>query len=210
MHVVPLESRHTHRDGKFDWLLVTALTVAVAAVIAVAYAIMLRNAPRRGARHPLVGHRALGAELVRFDDAKPVNLIDVHGKFVVLTFWGTWCQPCAQEIPEFNALWERYKDHPDFEMLAVVCEPPDVPPGSANERLRTDTQEFIATNKLTMPIYLDPSGRSRAYYYLDKAPYPATALIDRNGMFRAYWSGPDAKKMSELAALLTRILPQSR
>ena len=30
----------------------------------------------------------------------------------IINFWATWCMPCFQELPEFNELYDRYKDKP--------------------------------------------------------------------------------------------------
>ena len=37
-----------------------------------------------------------------------VKLSDLKGKVVLLNFWGTWCGPCLQEIPDFNRLYSKY------------------------------------------------------------------------------------------------------
>ena len=37
-----------------------------------------------------------------------LSLSELSGKVVVLNFWATWCQPCKQEIPHFNELYEKY------------------------------------------------------------------------------------------------------
>ena len=41
---------------------------------------------------------------LRTVQGKLVNLSDYKGKVVLLNFWGTWCGPCLQEIPDFNKL----------------------------------------------------------------------------------------------------------
>ncbi|MEX0968572.1 MAG: TlpA disulfide reductase family protein [Bacteroidia bacterium] len=38
-----------------------------------------------------------------------VDLADFKGKVVYLNFWGTWCQPCLDAIPEKDALIRRYE-----------------------------------------------------------------------------------------------------
>ncbi len=33
-----------------------------------------------------------------------------QGKVMVVNFWATWCTPCREEIPEFIALQDQYRD----------------------------------------------------------------------------------------------------
>lgn len=46
-----------------------------------------------------------------------VRLSDLHGKFVVLHFWATWCEPCVEDMPEFKKAMEKNSS----EDLVVVC-----------------------------------------------------------------------------------------
>lgn len=42
-------------------------------------------------------------ELPTLDDA-PLRLSDLRGGWVVITFWATWCAPCAEELPALQTL----------------------------------------------------------------------------------------------------------
>jgi thiol-disulfide isomerase/thioredoxin len=43
-------------------------------------------------------------------DAAPgtLDLERLRGQWVVINYWAEWCKPCIKEIPELNALDQRY------------------------------------------------------------------------------------------------------
>lgn len=37
-----------------------------------------------------------------------IKLSDYRGKWIIINYWASWCEPCAKEIPQLNAF---YKSH---------------------------------------------------------------------------------------------------
>jgi thiol-disulfide isomerase/thioredoxin len=59
----------------------------------------------------LIGKQAPELQQIKgWINSKPIKLADLRGKVVLLDFWGTWCGPCVQVIPELIDLHEKYHD----------------------------------------------------------------------------------------------------
>jgi len=43
-----------------------------------------------------------------------LNLNESKGKVMLINFWATWCPPCVAEMPEFQELFDVYKNKIDF------------------------------------------------------------------------------------------------
>ncbi len=48
-----------------------------------------------------------------------ITLDDLKGKVVVLDFWGTWCPPCVESVPELRNLHKRYSKEPSFVLIGI-------------------------------------------------------------------------------------------
>jgi len=51
-------------------------------------------------------------------DGKSIKLSDFKGKYVLLDFWASWCQPCRLENPNVVRVYNKYKDR-KFTVLGV-------------------------------------------------------------------------------------------
>ena len=47
------------------------------------------------------------------------TLSSLRGKYVILDFWGSWCEWCIKGIPDMKKLYEKYKDR--LEIVGIDC-----------------------------------------------------------------------------------------
>jgi len=122
-----------------------------------------------GSRPPLIGGPAPAFTLNDLE-GHPVSLSDYHGKTVLLTFWATWCKPCAKEMPEIQAAYEKYEDR-NFVVLAI------------NFGEKSDpAKAFTHHGHLTFPVLLDPGAKVASRYSV--VSLPVSFFIDANGLIR--------------------------
>ena len=67
-----------------------------------------------------VGHQAVFMD-EKDINGQPVNLESLHGKYVLLDFWGSWCGPCRASHPHLKELYGKYKDK-GFEIVGIAQE----------------------------------------------------------------------------------------
>jgi peroxiredoxin len=82
---------------------------------------------------------------------------DLAGKVVLVNFWATWCPPCRKEMPDLEALYEKYKDQ-GFVILAI------------SDEESAKVSPFIADRKITYPILLDPGSKVHELFVVDGIP----------------------------------------
>lgn len=99
-----------------------------------------------------------------------VSLDEYKGQVVLLNFWATWCRDCAREMPEFETLYQAYKE----KGLAVLAIALDKEGGPAVEAFLQN--EHL---DLTYPILMDPQGLVARSYRLSWVP--VTVVIGRDG-----------------------------
>lgn len=136
-----------------------------------------------------VGDKAPLFELKNLEGEK-VALSDYKGKGVILNFWGTWCNPCKEEMPDLNRMNKIYHSK-GVEVLTVHVK--DSP---------QQVKQFFSElpEEVDLMVALDGSGDvMRAYNAND---LPNTYVIDKNGIIKAHHKGQmsraDIKKYMDM------------
>ena len=119
-----------------------------------------------------------------------VRLSDFKGKFVVLNFWATWCEPCIGEWPQFDRLADRLVDRDDVVVLAVSIDksPAEIVP----------FLERMSLASTRVKVLWDPTQKAHNAYGSEKIP--DTYFVDRRGdVAAAYvnvreWGRPGAHR----------------
>lgn len=128
---------------------------------------------------PRAGPAKLGAlELPRYPDNTPWRLAAERGNVIVLDVWATWCDPCRETLPLYQALQNEFGARGlRVYALNVDAQPAVIAP-------------FLAESKLTLPVLLDPEATVAART-LKVSLMPTAYLFDRQGNLRRTHEGFD-------------------
>jgi len=130
-----------------------------------------------------------GPELTGLTDlaGNPVTAEMMKNKVVVLDFWATWCVPCIQEMPYFQKVYDKYKDHPEVLFMVV---------NSGSNNTIDDARKWAKQNpQYSFPIYYNNDkqiGEKVGFTLI-----PTIAVIDKSGkmQFRTIgFEGPVLEK----------------
>jgi peroxiredoxin len=91
---------------------------------------------------------------------------DLRGKVVLVNFWATWCPPCRKEMPDLEALYERFAP----QGLVIL--------GISDEEA-AKVEPFIRERKVTFPILLDPGRKVNEAFIVEGIP--KSFIYDRDG-----------------------------
>jgi peroxiredoxin len=75
-----------------------------------------------------------------------MNITELKGKTVLITFFATWCAPCRKELPFIQSdIYNKFRKNPKFEILII-----------GREHSWDEVTKFKEANKFSMPFYPDP------------------------------------------------------
>lgn len=129
------------------------------------------------------------------ENLNKVKLSDYIGKPVVVNFWASWCKPCQEEMPLFNALSSKYKQD---QLVVLMVNMTD----GQRETINT-AKKFISDNNYNMKVLYDKDSTAAVNYTIGSIP--RTLFIDKDGYIVKDYMGEitKAELNNEIKSLLS-------
>ena len=141
-----------------------------------------------GDEHPLLGVAAPEFELDAQHGAKQVRMpAGGDGKVRLVDFWATWCVPCKESFPVYQALAERYGGE-----LEIIGISEDDEPGGI--------KAFAKETGVRFPLAWD-EGQAVSKQY-QPPTMPTSYVIDKNGIVRLVHAGFHSGDEAQIAAAI--------
>jgi peroxiredoxin len=97
------------------------------------------------------------------------------GKVVLIDFWGTWCPPCRESIPELQDMFKKYPAD-NLVILSV-----------SSDQEEDKWKKFVEEHKMEWHQYIDLDKHVLLAYNVHS--FPTYVLVDREGVIRERISG---------------------
>ncbi|HET9076415.1 MAG TPA: TlpA disulfide reductase family protein [Acidimicrobiales bacterium] len=152
-------------------------TLAVAVVLAVLIAVLAASKPAShgAASSPLVGNPAPPVAGPSLSGGATYSLSQFRGRWVLVNFSASWCEPCRQETPQLLRFENEHAATGNAVILAVSFDPQD----------KANLAAFLRSSHATWPAINDP-GAEVAYGIQG---IPESYLVDPQGTVVAKFTG---------------------
>jgi len=113
---------------------------------------------------------------------------------VVIDFWATWCQPCLDEIPDYNRLFRAYGSKIRFIGVATDS--------------GTEKEVKLAVKELKISYPVAAPTLKELDVFGDILIFPTTWVIDSEGRIVQEFLGVPPGKHEQLRGLVDKLLAQ--
>ena len=112
-------------------------------------------------------------------DGNQVEIKSLVGKPIVMNIWATWCTWCDREMPDFDAMYQKYGNEVNFMMVNAT----------KSDLFETvaKAKKYVSERGFTFPVYFDTTGEAMVKYATQG--YPCTFFFDETGVLVDYHIG---------------------
>ncbi len=155
--------------------------------VGVALGLLLTAGCDRGQHPGQIGRVA--PQFAVSDGLQSADLSRLRGRVVVLNFWATWCAPCIEELPSLMELQRRM---PEVAVVAI-----------STDEDTAAYKQFLSEHSIQLRTINDSEQRVNPLYGTFR--YPETYVIDRNGVLRRKFIGPQTWTSPEIMDYLAKL-----
>jgi cytochrome c biogenesis protein CcmG, thiol:disulfide interchange protein DsbE len=145
----------------------TKTFVAVIGVLA-AIGLLAYGLLSKGGSTVAVGDPAPDKQLSRLDGGGSGDIADYRGRWVLVNFWASWCEPCKAEAPALESFQKEHAPQ-GFTVLGINL-----------DDNTGDATDFVRRYDLTYPQLRDGDGSERRDAY-GMTGFPESFLVDPSG-----------------------------
>ncbi|MDP1826525.1 MAG: TlpA disulfide reductase family protein [Archangium sp.] len=136
--------------------------------------------------------------LPTYPSKEPFSLSSERGHVVMLDVWATWCEPCRESLPQYQALAGKYAAR-GLRLYALNVD--------GDAAVPAEIPKFITETKLSLPILLDTDAKLSEETLKVKV-MPTALLIDRKGVVRHVHEGFESTSLAEVVGHLESLLAE--
>jgi thiol-disulfide isomerase/thioredoxin len=140
------------------------------------------------------GDRAPELDIARTEAGKAFKLKSYKGKWVFVTFGGSWCKPCAKELPAWDKMAPKYKAKVTFVAVNIDND------SAAGKKFYNK----LKVKNLTR-VYL-PADKASGDDNYETGTFPSTFVIDPKGIVRLVHKGFASGDDGEMATALDELI----
>jgi len=164
-----LKTKKAKQDEVFnnrDFLTIGSNTYKFNGVNISTSSLLLQKISDNKQQSPQLGFHAPLFESENLLTGKSISLTSLKGKYVLIDFWGTWCNPCRQQLPELAEIHNSV----DSSRIVIIS--------IATMDTLANLKSVIAKENMTWPQIF--SDKITAQYNISS--FPTSFLINPNGI----------------------------
>ena len=140
---------------------------------------------------PSINIKSLEGKLINTDDFKN------DGKPIVISFWATWCKPCAKELSAIAEVYDDWQEETGVKLIAISID---------DTRSMSKVAPYVNSSDWDYEVYLDSNSDLKRAMGVSTVPH--TFLINGEGKIvwnhKGYIDGDEEELYEQIQHLVTK------